>query len=62
MFNKDYMPNIRQEPEELPGEVAARPRRHPTCKFYIGELCTKTIWGMDLRPRMYEISVGQKDV
>jgi len=31
-------------------------------KFFVGELCTKTIWGMDLRPRMYAISVGQKSV
>jgi hypothetical protein len=31
-------------------------------KFYIGELCTKTIWGMDLRPRMYAISLGQRAV
>ncbi len=34
----------------------------PQLKFYIGELCTKTIWGMDLRPRMYAISQGQKSV
>jgi hypothetical protein len=34
----------------------------PGLKFYIGELCTKTIWGMDLRPRMYAISKGQKAV
>jgi len=34
----------------------------PKLKFYIGELCTKTIWGMDLRPRMYAISLGQREV
>jgi hypothetical protein len=34
----------------------------PDLKFYVGELCTKTIWGMDLRPRMYAISLGQKAV
>lgn len=34
----------------------------PDLRFYIGELCTKTIWGMDLRPRMYAISLGQKEV
>ena len=34
----------------------------PDLKFYIGELCTKTIWGMDLRPRMYAISRGQREV
>jgi len=32
----------------------------PQLRFYVGELCTKTIWGMDLRPRMYDISVGQR--
>ena len=34
----------------------------PELRFYIGELCTKTIWGMDLRPRMYQISLGQREV
>ncbi len=34
----------------------------PSLKFYIGELCTKTIWGMDLRPQMYAISLGQREV
>lgn len=34
----------------------------PELRFYIGELCTKTIWGMDLRPRMYAISLGQREV
>lgn len=39
-----------------------RDLRTPKLKFYLGELCTKTIWGMDLRPRMYDISLGQKAV
>ncbi|MSR48402.1 MAG: hypothetical protein EXS13_15305, partial [Planctomycetes bacterium] len=34
----------------------------PDLRFYIGELCTKTIWGMDLRPRMDAISRGQREV
>ena len=34
----------------------------PKLRFYVGELCCKTIWGMDLRPRMYEISKGQRAV
>ncbi len=34
----------------------------PELRFYVGELCTKTIWGMDLRPRMYAISLGQREV
>jgi hypothetical protein len=30
--------------------------------FYIGELCTKTVWGMDNRENMYAISLGQREV
>jgi hypothetical protein len=61
MFNKDYMPNYGKNLKNF----LARWRRDlktPKLKFYIGELCTKTIWGMDLRPRMYAISLGQKEV
>ena len=61
MFNKDYMPNYGANLENY----LMRWRRDlqlPNLRFYIGELCTKTIWGMDLRPRMYAISLGQKEV
>jgi hypothetical protein len=61
MFNKDYMPNYGKNLKNF----LAKWRRDlgtPGLKFYIGELCTKTIWGMDLRPRMYAISLGQKEV
>ena len=61
MFNKDYMPNYGRNLKNF----LARWRsdlKLPRLKFYIGELCTKTIWGMDLRPRMYAISVGQRAV
>ena len=61
MFNKDYMPNYGKNLKNF----IARWRRDlktPKFKFYVGELCTKTIWGMDLRPRMYAISQGQKAV
>ena len=34
----------------------------PNLRFYIGELCTKTIWGMDQRPHMFAISKGQREV
>jgi hypothetical protein len=61
MFNAEYMaaygPNLTN--------FLAKWRRDlktPKLKFYVGELCTKTIWGMDLRPRMYAISKGQKAV
>ena len=61
MFNKDYMPAYGANLKNF----LARWRRDletPNLRFYIGELCTKTIWGMDLRPRMYAISLGQKEV
>ena len=59
MFNEKYM----LEYGKNLASFLARWRRDleaPHLKFYIGELCTKTIWGMDLRPRMYAISKGQK--
>ncbi|MDA7541255.1 sialate O-acetylesterase [bacterium] len=61
MFEKDYMPNYGAN---LKNFLASwrRDLKIPNLKFYIGELCTKTIWGMDLRPRMYAISQGQKSV
>lgn len=31
-------------------------------RFYIGELCTNTVWGMDMRSSMYAIRVGQREV
>jgi hypothetical protein len=61
MFNEEYMANYG---ENLKNFLARwrRDLKTPDLKFYIGELCTKTIWGMDLRPRMYAISQGQKAV
>lgn len=61
MFNADYMANYGKN---LKNFIASwrRDLKSPELKFYIGELCTKTIWGMDLRPRMYAISRGQRVV
>jgi hypothetical protein len=61
MFNPDYMANYGKN---LANFLASwrRDLKAPDLRFYIGELCTKTIWGMDLRPQMYAISLGQKDV
>lgn len=61
MFNKQYMDNYGRN---LKNFLASwrRDLNAPGLRFYIGELCTKTIWGMDLRPRMYAISLGQKEV
>ena len=61
MFNEDYMRNYGKNLRNLLASLR-RDLETPQLKFYIGELCTKTIWGMDLRPRMYAISVGQKAV
>lgn len=61
MFNQEYMDNYGPNLKKY----LARWRKDlktPKLKFYLGELCTKTIWGMDLRPRMYAISQGQKFV
>jgi len=61
MFNEEYMHNYGRN---LKNFLASwrRDLKSPELRFYIGELCTKTIWGMDLRPRMYAISLGQKEV
>lgn len=61
MFNPVYMSDYGKN---LARFIACwrRDLEQPDLQFYIGELCTKTIWGMDLRPRMYAISQGQKQV
>lgn len=61
MFEKTYMPAYGKNLANF----LARWRKDlsaPNLRFFIGELCTKTIWGMDLRPRMYAISKGQRAV
>jgi len=61
IFNEEYMASYGNN---LANFLASwrRDLKTPELKFYIGELCTKTIWGMDLRPRMYAVSTGQKAV
>ena len=61
MFNEDYMKNYGPNLKNYLAKWR-RDLKSPKLKFYIGELCTKTIWGMDLRPRMYAISRGQRAV
>ncbi|MGK0483740.1 MAG: hypothetical protein ACJAQ3_003725, partial [Planctomycetota bacterium] len=34
----------------------------PELHFYVGELCTKTVWGMDNRTNMYAIDGAQREV
>lgn len=61
MFEEDYKVNYGAN---LKNYISCwrRDLKCPDLKFYIGELCTKTIWGMDLRDPMHAISVGQKKV
>ncbi|MBI3869839.1 MAG: hypothetical protein HY299_15055 [Verrucomicrobia bacterium] len=61
MFNKEFKPNYGKNLKKF---LAAwrRDLKTPDLKFYIGELCTKTIWGMDNRENMYAIRAGQKAV
>jgi len=59
MFEKDYLSNYGKNLNNFMACVR-RDLVAPKLNFYVGELCTKTIWGMDLRPRMYQISLGQK--
>lgn len=61
MFNEQYMAEYGAN---LANYLACwrRDLEQPDLRFYLGELCTKTIWGMDLRPRMHAISLGQKEV
>jgi hypothetical protein len=61
MFNQEYMPNYGKNLKNFLVKWR-RDLKTPNLKFYIGELNTKTIWGMDLRPRMYAISLGQRTV
>ncbi len=61
MFNEDYMPNYGKNLKKFLA-TWRRDLKTPDLRFYIGELSTKTIWGMDLRPRMDAISKGQRAV
>jgi hypothetical protein len=61
MFEESYMANYGANLKNFLA-CLRRDLESPDLRFYIGELCTKTIWGMDLRPRMYAISLGQKEV
>ena len=61
MFDEQYRANYGKNLKNFVARCRAD-LNAPKLPFYIGELCTKTIWGMDLRPRMYEISVGQRAV
>jgi hypothetical protein len=61
MFQEGYMPAYGKNLENFLA-CWRRDLEAPDLPFFIGELCTKTIWGMDLRPHMHAISVGQRFV
>lgn len=61
MFDKDFKPDYGKN---LANFLASwrRDLKTPSLKFYIGELCNKTVWGMDNRENMSAIRAGQKAV
>ena len=61
MFDNVFKPNYGKN---LKNFLASwrRDLNAPKLKFYVGELCTKTVWGMDNRDNMYAIRAGQKAV
>lgn len=61
MFNKEFKPKYA---ENLKNFLTCwrRDLKVPDLKFYIGELCTKTVWGMDNRQNMHAIRMAQKQV
>jgi hypothetical protein len=61
MFSKEYKPVYGKNLQRFL-ECWRRDLNKPDLKFYIGEHCTKTIWGMDNRDNMYAIRAGQIEV
>jgi hypothetical protein len=61
MFSNEFRPNYGRNLKRFL-ECWRRDLKTPALKFYLGELCTKTIWGMDNREPMYAIRTGQKAV
>ncbi len=61
MFDEQFKPKYA---ENLKNFIASwrRDLKAPRLPFYIGELCTKTIWGMDNRQNMFAIRTAQKQV
>ncbi|MFT6040561.1 MAG: hypothetical protein ACJAZ8_001477 [Planctomycetota bacterium] len=61
MFEDEFLQNYGANLANFVAKVR-RDLECPKLRFYVGELCTKTVWGMDLRSKMYAISLGQKEV
>ncbi len=56
-FREAYADNLKNFMARWRRDLAA-----PDLRFYVGQLCTKTIWGMDHRKEMYAIEVAQRAV
>ncbi|MDE0889174.1 MAG: hypothetical protein OSA40_06915 [Phycisphaerales bacterium] len=54
-YRQNYGENLANFLKRLRTDLEA-----PELRVYVGELCTKTIWGMDLRPSMADIARGQR--
>ncbi|MCO5297250.1 MAG: sialate O-acetylesterase [Fimbriimonadaceae bacterium] len=61
MFDQEFKPNYGKNLKNFLAKWR-RDLHTPSLRFYIGELCTKTVWGMDNRENMDAIRVGQKAV
>lgn len=61
MFSKEFKPNYGKNLQNFIAKWRSD-LKTPQLRFYIGELCTKTVWGMDNRFNMYAIRAGQKFV
>ena len=61
MFNADYKAAYAKNLENFIGKWR-RDLNLTNLRFYIGELSTKTVWGMDNRMNMYTLSLAQKKV
>ena len=61
MFSNEFKPAYARN---LTNFIACwrRDLKRPDLRFYVGELCTKTIWGMDNRDNMHAIRTAQKSV
>ncbi len=61
MFSKEFKPAYQRNLTRFI-ECWRRDLKTPSLRFYLGELCTKTIWGMDNRDNMHAIRTAQKAV
>lgn len=61
MFQKDYRAGYAKNLARFM-ECWRRDLKAPELRFYVGELCTKTVWGMDHRAEMNAIGLAQRDV